>query len=143
MSKASIHERFERAQQVKGSTDRAFGIVFAVVFAVIGLWPLSSGDGVRLWSLGVGAALLLVAFARPTILGPLNRLWTKFGLLLHRITSPLIMAFVFYLAVTPTALVMRLAGKDPLRRRIERSARTYWIDRDPPGPAPDTIKHQF
>ena len=143
MIRISSHERFERDEQIQGSTDRTFGIVFAVVFALIGLWPLINGDDVRLWSLGVGAVFLLVAFVRSSLLAPLNRLWTKFGLLLHRVTNPLIMGIVFYLAVTPTALVLRLAGKDPLRRRIDRSAKTYWIDREPPGPAPETMKHQF
>jgi len=143
MIRTSSHERFERDEHIEGSTDRTFGIVFAVVFALIGLWPLINGDDVRLWSLGVGAVFLLVAFVRSSLLAPLNRLWTKFGLLLHRVTNPLIMGIVFYLAVTPTALVLRLAGKDPLRRRIDRSAKTYWIDREPPGPAPETMKHQF
>jgi len=143
MNTTGSHERFERDEQVKGSTDRMFGIVFAVVFALIGLWPILSGDGMRLWSLAVGAAFLLVAFVRPALLGPLNRLWTRFGMLLHRVTNPLIMGLVFYLAVTPTALILRLAGKDPLRRRIEPNAKTYWIDREPPGPAPETMKRQF
>ena len=96
-----------------------------------------------MWPLGLGAAFLLVALAQPALLEPLNRLWTQFGLLLHRITNPLIMRLMFYLAVTPTALVIRLAGKDPLRLRFDRSATSYWIDREPPGPAPETMKHQF
>ena len=67
----------------------------------------------------------------------------EFGLLLHRVTNPLLMGLVFFLAVTPTAFIMRLMGKDPLRLRIDRSAKSYWIDREPPGPEPDTMRNQF
>lgn len=128
---------------VKGSSDRTFGIVFAVFFALIGLWPLVRGEPARAWALVIAAAFLLAALVRPRLLASLNRLWTKFGLLLHKITNPVIMAAVFYGAVTPTALVLRMMGKDPLRRRIDRSATTYWIDRQPPGPEPQSMTQQF
>lgn len=139
----NLHESFDRRDEVKGSSDRAFGIVFTVVFALVGAWPLLHGNGLRLWSLAVAAAFLLAALVRPGLLAPLNRLWMKFGLLLHRITNPLIMGLVFFVAVVPTGLVMRLRGKDPLRLRFDREARSYWIDRKPPGPDPDTMRNQF
>lgn len=138
-----IHERLARDDAVKGSSDRAFGIVFAIVFAVIGVWPVTGGGDVRLWSLGVGAAFLLVALARPALLKPLKRLWTKFGLLVHQIANPVVMGLVFYLVVTPTALVRRALGKDPLNRRLDPHAETYWIEREPPGPAREPMKQQF
>ncbi len=137
------HEDFNREDRVETSSDRSFGVVFTVVFAIIGLWPLIGDGTVRWWSLAVAAAILLVALVRPGLLAPFNLWWTKFGLLLHRITNPIIMGLVFYLAITPTALIMRALGKDPLHRRIDRSAKTYWIDRQPPGPAPETMKQQF
>jgi hypothetical protein len=105
------------------------------VFAVIGLWPLMGSGDVRLWALGVAGILLVVSLAQPIWLAAGNRLWTRFGLLLHRITNPIIMGLVFFLAVTPTALILRMMGKDPLRRKIDRTANSYWIDREPPGPA--------
>ncbi len=142
-SRIETHESFVREDTVRGSSNRSFGVVFTVVFAVIGLWPLIGGAGVRLWSLIVAVVFLLAALVRPQVLAPLNRLWTRFGLLLQKITNPLIMGLVFYLAVTPTALVMRALGKDLLHRRIDRSAKTYWIDRQPPGPEPETMKQQF
>ncbi len=77
------------------------------------------------------------------VLAPLNRAWARLGLVLHRLTNPLVMAVIFYLAVTPTALVLRLFGKDPLRRRFEPEAESYWIERRPPGPAPESMRHQF
>ena len=137
------HENFARDEAVRGSSDRSFGIVFAVVFALVGLWPLTGDGAVRLWALVAAVAILVVAFVCPGILGPFNRAWTAFGLLLHRIVNPLVMGLIFYLAVTPTALIMRLLGKDPLRRRYDRAAATYWIEREPPGPEPGTMKQQF
>lgn len=124
-------------------SDRSFGIVFCVVFAVIGLYPLLGGGDVRLWSLGLAAAFLLAALVRPGLLAPLNRWWLKFGLLLGRIVSPLAMGLVFFLVMTPTGLIMRMLGKDLLRLRLEPAAESYWIERSPPGPAPETMTHQF
>lgn len=141
--RADTHESFTREQTVKGSSDRGFGIVFAVVFLIVALWPLLGGGALRWWSLAVSGAFLAAALAVPKVLAPLNRLWMQFGLLLHRVTNPLIMGFVFYLAVVPTALIMRLLGKDPLRLRLDRAAKSYWIDRRPPGPAPDSMRNQF
>ncbi len=143
MNTPNTHESFSRDEAVKVSSDRAFGIVFTVLFAVIGLWPLIHGGEVRIWSLVLAAVILAVALIRPSLLAPFNRAWMKFGLLLHKITNPVIMGLIFFLAVTPTALIMRAMGKDPLRRKFDPSATSYWIDRDPPGPEPETMKQQF
>ncbi|MGH6610354.1 MAG: SxtJ family membrane protein [Burkholderiaceae bacterium] len=137
------HESLLRNESIESSSNRSFGIVFAVVFAVIGALPLISGDSVRIWSLAVAAAILVVALAVPSILAHPNRLWLRFGLLLHKVVSPLVLGIMFFLVVTPIGLVMRLFGKDLLRLRFEKAASTYWIDRSPPGPKPDSIDHQF
>ena len=139
----ALHEPTSHDEPAKGSSDRGFGIVFTVFFALIGLAPLVSGKPVRIWSVALAGVLLAVALIRPGLLAPLNRLWTKFGLLLHRITNPIIMAAVFFVAVTPTALLMKAFGKDPLHRRFDRGARSYWIERTPPGPDPESMKNQF
>jgi hypothetical protein len=139
----AAHESFTRDAPVRGSSDRGFGYVFAAVFTVVALWPFVHGNGVRWWSLAIAAAFLVAALAAPTLLAPLNRAWTKFGLLLHKVTNPVIMGLVFYVTVTPTALIMRALGKDPLRRKIDRAATSYWIQREPPGPAPESIKLPF
>lgn len=128
---------------VQSSSDRSFGIVFTVFFAIIGLLPLLHGHGLRLWALAVSAVFLLLALLFPACLAPLNRLWTKFGMLLHHIVSPLALGILFFLVVTPIGLVMRLFGKDPLRLRLDRSASSYWIERTPPGPTADSLKNQF
>ena len=141
---SAMHEDFSRGEEaVKGSSDRGVGLVFATVFSIIGLWPLLSGGGIRIWALAVAGALLALAIAWPATLAPLNRTWAWVGRVLHRIVNPVIMGILFYGTVTPTALVMKLFGKDPLRLRFEPNARTYWIDRKPPGPAPDTMRNQF
>lgn len=143
MTTPNTHETFTRDTVVKGSSDRAFGIVFTVLFSAIGLWPLINGAEARIWALGVAALILATALIRPALLAPFNRGWMKFGLLLHKITNPIIMGLIFFLAVTPTALIMRAMGKDPLRRKFDPSAQSYWIEREPPGPEPETMKQQF
>jgi len=143
MTTSNTHETYSRDEVVKGSSDRAFGVVFTILFLVIGLAPLIGSSPVRIWSLILAAVILSIALIRPVLLAPFNRAWMKFGLLLHKITNPIIMGLIFFLAVTPTALIMRALGKDPLRRKLDPSAKSYWIDRDPPGPEPDSMKQQF
>ncbi len=137
------HERLADDDYVKGSSDRSFGVLFAVVFLLIGLWPLLDGGAVRWWSLTVALVFAVLAAIRPGLLAPFNRLWLALGLLLNRIVSPLVMALLFFLIITPFALVMRVTGKDPLRLKYDPKVRSYWILRAPPGPSPETIKNQY
>ena len=93
----------------------------------------------------VAASLLFLLFALvlPKALAPLNWVWTKFGLVLHRIVSPVVLGVLFYGVFTPLGIIMRLFGGDPLRLRFNPNAQSYWIERTPPGPAPDSLKDQF
>lgn len=141
--RAGLHEDYRREGRVRIGSDRAFGLVFSAVFAIIGGWPLIARDEPRWWAVVIVAVLLPVALIRPALLAPLNRLWFRFGLLLHRVVSPIILGLLFFLTVTPTALIMRALGKDPLRLRMEPDAATYWIERTPPGPDPATMPKQF
>ena len=100
----AIHERLTSDEAAKGASDRSFGLVFAVVFAIIGLWPLIGDGPVRIWACAVGTCFLAAAITRPRILAPLNRLWTIIGLFLHRITNFVILTLLFYLVITPMAL---------------------------------------
>ncbi len=140
---AGSHERLARDEEIAGSSNRAFGLVFAGFFTIVGLWPLIGGEGPRLWCLGIAVAFAAVALIRPGLLAPLNRLWTKFGLVLHRVVNPIVMGLVFYVTITPMGLAMRLLGKDLLNLKFEPNRKSYWIERQPPGPAPDTMKNQF
>lgn len=139
----STHEDYKRSHAIKASSDRSFGVVFFVVFLIVGSLPLLRGAEPRWWALAVAAAFLVAALAAPAVLAPLNRLWTQLGLLLNRVMNPLIMAIIFYLVITPVALLVRLSGKDPLRLRLDPSARTYWLPRQPPGPDPQSMPKQF
>ena len=139
----TFHDDYRREEDAKGSSDRAFGLVFAALFAIIGLWPLLDVAMPRIWALVICGAFLLVAWLRPRLLRPLNRMWMRFGLLLHRIVNPLLMGLIFYTTVTPIGLVMRILGKDPLGLRFSKELKSYWIARQPPGPAPDSMRHQF
>lgn len=139
----TFHENYSKRDDVSPSSNRSFGIVFTAAFAVIGLWPVISGTEIRWWSIAIAGAFLVAALTRPSLLSPLNRLWTQFGLLLGRITSPLLMGLIFFLVVTPIGLTMRLLGKRTLDLKYEPNAESYWIKREPPGPAPETMKNQF
>jgi hypothetical protein len=86
---------------------------------------------------------LLFALVLPKALSPLNWVWTRFGLLLHQIVSPLVLGLLFLAVFTPMGLAMKLLGSDPLRLRFDPKAKSYWLERDPPGPAPESLKDQF
>ena len=125
-------------------SDRSFGLVFATVFALIGLYPLVHFLAPRWWSLAIAALFGLLALAAPQTLRPLNRAWLAFGRLLHRIVSPLVMGAVFFLAVTPTAVIMRLRGRQLLSLKWRKDLSSYWIEREADArPLSDSMKKQF
>jgi hypothetical protein len=137
------HESYDRTDAPAGGSDRAFGFVFAIVFVVIGVYPWVFGGGVHGWSIAVAALFLLASLVRPALLAPLNRWWTRFGALLHRVVSPIVLGFMFFAVITPMGLVRRMLVKDPLRLRFDRQAASYWVPREPPGPPPQTLTNQF
>lgn len=139
----ATHESFTREAEVEGSSDRAFGLLMAAVFAVLTLFPLLGHRPLRWWSLPIALVFLSSAVFYPRLLRRLNRLWLRFGLLLHAVVNPVVMGLLFFGTVTPIGLLLRWLGKDALRLRFDRPANTYWIDRRPPGPAPDTMPRQF
>ena len=139
----SSHEVFVRDEKVAPGSDRSFGLVMALALAAV--TALNAWHSGKLWPWTGGAATLFLAAAllRPSILQPLNLLWLRFGLLLHRIVNPVVMALLFYGTVWPTGLIMRLMGKDLLRLKRQPDADSYWIVRQPPGPSPETMRDQF
>lgn len=137
------HEDFSRGHEAKKSSDRSFGLVFASVFAIIAFWPLVHHGPVRWWSLGLSAAFAVLVLAAPSLLGPLNRVWTRLGRILNTLMSPVFMGILFFLVFTPIALVMQLLGADPLGLRYDTKRASYWLDKNPPGPASDTMANQF
>ena len=114
---------------IKGSSNRSFGIVFFIFFLIIAVYPMFFGQEIRIWSLIISLIFLILGLAKSRILTPLNLLWFKFGMLLGRIVSPVVMGLVFFLVVTPTGLIMRALKKDLLNLKKKKS-NTYWIKKD-------------
>ena len=137
------HEDFSRKEEIHVSTERSFGLVMAVFFLIVALWPLITDRPIRWWAMAASAGFALLALLWPGVLTPLNKLWARVGILLHHVVSPVVLGLLFYVTVTPIAVLMRLVGKDPLRLRRDSKAASYWIERTPPGPTPDSMKNQF
>ena len=125
--------------EIKISSNRSFGIVFFIVFLLISLYPLLKGNDLRIWSLVISFIFLTLGLLNSKILTPLNRLWFKFGLLLGRFISPLIMGIIFFVVVTPIGIIMRLLKKDLLNLKYNKKE-TYWIDKSGPK---SKMKNQF
>jgi hypothetical protein len=138
----ATHETFVREEGSAPGSDRTFGLVMAGALALVAsingwhhgrLWP---------WEGALAALFLLAAVLKPALLHPLNHLWMKLGLLLHKIVNPIVMGLLFYGTIWPTGAIMRMRGRDLLRLRREPASDTYWIAR-PPGPLPETMRDQF
>lgn len=115
----------------------------AAFLAVVALWPALHHKPVRLWALALAAAFFLTALAAPSALHAANRLWMRAGLLIGRITNPIVTGLMFFVVFAPAGLISRILGKDPLRLRFDPAAESYWIPRQPPGPEPQSMRNQF
>ena len=122
------------------SSPKSFGIIFSVVFLIVALYPLFSSEKIRLGAGIISAIFLLIAFAAPKVLTVPNKLWFKFGILLGSIFAPIVMAFVYFLTVLPTGLITRLLGKDLLKQKLDKNAKSYWVERSEPM---SSMKNQF
>jgi uncharacterized membrane protein len=143
----NFHETYQETRELKTSSDRSFGLTVGGILALIAL--------IRWWHHGwqvnwltatmaiVGVVLVLVGLTSASLLAPLNRLWTKLGLLLFRVVNPVVMFLIFIVAIVPIGLLMRLRGHDAMRLKPDPAAKSYWIERQPPGPAPDSMINQF
>ena len=120
-------------------SNKNFGIVFFLVFFFIALYPLFFEEGIRIWSLLISLIFLVLGLINSKILTPLNRIWFKFGIILGKIISPIIMGIIFFLVVTPTGLIMRLLGKDLLNLKYNKN-QSYWIEKKGPK---SKMKNQF
>ena len=124
---------------IKISSNRSFGIVFFVVFLLIALYPLINNEEIRIWSLIISLIFLILGLINSRILTPLNKLWFKFGILLGKIVSPIIMGIIFFLVVTPIGFIMRILGKDVLNLKFNAN-KSYWIEKTGPK---SKMKNQF
>ena len=114
--------------RIKVGSNKSFGIVFFVFFLAVGLYPLINEDNIRIGSIVISIIFLILGLINSQILTPLNILWFKFGMLLGRFVSPIVMGLVFFLVVTPTGLIMKLFNKDLLKLRKNKNS-SYWIKR--------------
>ena len=112
----------------KISSNRSFGILFCIVFAIVALWPIMSGGSLRIWPIPISLIFLILGLLNSKLLNPLNFAWVKFGELLGRIIAPIVMAIIYFIIVTPIGLFMRLIGKDLLNIKFTKNS-SYWIKR--------------
>ena len=125
---------------IKMASNRNFGLVFFIVFSIVGLWPLIHENQIRIWSIIIAIIFLILGLINSNLLKPLNIIWFKFGLLLGSIIAPIIMGIVFFVVVTPTSLIMKIIGKDLLNNKYDKNKKSYWIIRGKPK---STMKQQF
>ena len=126
-------------KEVKMGSNRSFGIVFSIVFLLIALYPLINGENLRLWSLIISLIFFVLGIINSNLLKPLNKLWFKFGLFLGKIISPFVMGIIFFVVVTPIAILMRLLRKDLLNLKFNKNS-SYWIQKSGPK---SKMKNQF
>ena len=126
-------------KDIKIGSNKSFGIVFFLVFLLISLYPLINDGNLRIWSFVISIIFLILGILNSKILSPLNKIWFKFGLLLGKIISPVVMGIIFFIVVTPTGLILRLFQKDVLNLKFNNN-NTYWIKKSGPK---SKMKNQF
>ena len=139
----STHENTDHSEVIEPGSDRSFGLVVGGILTSVGIYQFFAGSGFFVWILGPGVALVLGGIVAPRMLHPLNIAWTHLGILLGKVVTPVVMFIVFVISVVPIGLMLRLAGKDLLRLKPATRDASYWIERTPPGPPPESLKDQF
>ena len=126
-------------KNIKIGSNKSFGVVFSIVFLIVALYPVLNNNSIRTWSIILSLIFLILGLLNSPILYPLNKLWFYFGIFLGKIVSPLIMAIIFFIVVTPIGFIMRLLKKDILNLSFNNN-KTYWIKKDGPK---SKMKNQF
>ena len=126
-------------KDIKIGSNRSFGVVFFVVFLLIGLWPILKGNEIRIWSIVISLIFLILGILNSKILTPFNKVWFRFGIFLGKIVSPLVMGLIFFAVVTPIGILMRFLNKDLLNLKFNKNS-TYWIEKNGPK---SKMKNQF
>lgn len=119
--------RFKEGQ--KTASNKEFGLVFAGFFLLISILPLFHKEPIRVWPIPVSVIFLLVSFIKADILAPINSLWTKLGLLLHKIVSPLVLGLLYYIVFLATSVVLKFFKKDLLLVKSDEKSASYWLQR--------------
>ena len=111
------------------SSNKSFGLLFFVVFLIIGLWPLKNGENLNIYFITASVVFLILGLLNSKLLTPLNKSWIKLGEILGIIIAPIVMALVYFVILTPVSLIVRIFGKDLLGLRFLKEKETYWIKR--------------
>ena len=122
------------------SSNRNFGVVFFIVFFVLGLWPAKNEGEINIFLILTSFIFLFLAITKSKFLTPLNKLWFKFGIKLGSIIAPIVMSVVFFLVVTPIGIIMKITGRDLINIKINKNTKTYWLNRKK---AAGSMKRQF
>ncbi len=126
--------------KIKMNSNRNFGLVFFIIFLILGLWPITNGEEIRIWLILLAFIFFILGIMESKLLSPLNRLWFKFGIMLGAIVAPIVMGAIFFIVVTPIGIVMSIIGKDLLNKKHDKKKETYWIKRIKPT---GSMKRQF
>ena len=110
-------------------SNKSFGLLFFVVFLIIGLWPLKNGESLNFYFITVSVVFLILGLLNSKLLSPLNKSWIKLGEILGIIIAPIIMALVYFIILTPLSFIVRIFGKDLLRLKFFKEKESYWIKR--------------
>ncbi len=125
---------------IKIGSNKSFGIVFFILFLIVSLYPLTNNESIRYWSLIISMIFLILGLLNSNLLTPLNKIWSRFGILLGKLISPFIMLIIFFLVVTPIGLIMKIIKKDLLNLKFRKDKETYWIEKTEPK---SKMKNQF
>ena len=139
----NFFEEFSRTSETPSVSDRKFGLTMTVALFALGGWYMLKIEPWNWWALAPAGGFLIVSLLRPGILAIPNKLWSRLGLLLNRLVSPVILTLLFFLFVTPYGWILRTVKGDWLGLKYNPTAHTYWIQRTPPGPPPDSLRNQF
>jgi len=126
--------------KIKIGSNKNFGLVFFIVFLIVGLWPIINNEPIRIWAIIISIFFLVLGLMNSKILTPLNKLWFRLGIFLGAIIAPIVMAIIFFLVVTPISFMVKMMGKDLLMQKYESKKKSYWINRDK---SISSMKRQF
>ena len=138
--RTNFHESYSEGE-IKPPSERSTGFLFAALAVIVAVLKRESPTVVVL-ALSMATLLTAISLMAPPLLKPLNILWFRFGLLLHRVVNPIVMFAVFAVVFVPAGVIMRL-WRDPLRSKRTTEAATYWIARRDSGDTEGSMTNQF
>jgi len=141
---SKTHENFSRNKIVLGKpSNRLVGLIISSIIVIISIWPSKNGDGIITEGVILSIILIILSLSLPIVFSPISLILQKFSTLLRIVINPTVLLFLYIFAVIPSGIYLRITGKDPMKIKLDKNAKTYWINRDPPGPEPKSLEKQF